>query len=221
MCWCSCANTEIISVCFHILSSIHPSIHPSIWSVDQADCFIKTLRALCHWCNQMKCRLKSYWKKKKKKKKLGPPQISWWGNDLGFPKPPCMCIIMYDETSLLQVRALHCDVIFRSSWHQCRRRQGGAFRFVDAWIQVSRSCSSQTGGVLCSIPAILQPWNHMDFQCFLHLMIYYYFFSRLMALKRMGIVDNYEVSQLFLINHTNSKQCKCKVSLWYSLSTYM
>ena len=72
MCWCSCANTEIISVCFHILSSIHPSIHPSTWSVDQADCFIKTLRALCHWCTQMKCRLKSYWKKKRKKKKIGP-----------------------------------------------------------------------------------------------------------------------------------------------------
>ena len=71
---------------------------------------------------------------------VGPPQISWWGNDLGFPKPPCMCIIMYDETSLVtppKVRALHCDVIFRSSWRQCRRRQGEAFLFVDTWIQVS------------------------------------------------------------------------------------
>ena len=48
----------------------------------------------------------------------GPPQISWWGNDLGFPKPPSMCIIIYDETSLVtltKARALHCDVIFRSS----------------------------------------------------------------------------------------------------------
>ena len=71
---------------------------------------------------------------------VGPPQISWWGNDPGFPKPPCMCIIMYDETSLVtppKVRAHHCDVIFRSSWRQCRRRQGEAFLFVDTWIQVS------------------------------------------------------------------------------------
>ena len=71
---------------------------------------------------------------------VGPPQISWWGNDLGFPKPPCMCIIMYDETSLVtppKVHAHHCDVIFRSSWRQCRRRQGEAFLFVDTWIQVS------------------------------------------------------------------------------------
>ena len=66
---------------------------------------------------------------------LGPPQISWWGNDLGFSKPPCMCIIMYDETSLVippKVRTLHCDVIYRSSWRQCRRRQGESFWFVDA-----------------------------------------------------------------------------------------
>ena len=36
-----------------------------------------------------------------------------------------------------KVRAHHCDVIFRSSWRQCRRRQGEAFLFVDTWIQVS------------------------------------------------------------------------------------
>ena len=93
---------------------------------------------------------------------VGPPQISWWGNDLGFPKPPCMCIIMYDETSLVtlpKVRALHCDVIFRSSYANAGvvRVRHFCLWTLDFKCHL-RSCSSQTGGVLCSIPAVPQPF---------------------------------------------------------------
>ena len=95
---------------------------------------------------------------------VGLPQISWWGNDLGFPKPPCMCIIMYDETSLVtppKVRALHCDVIFGSSWRQCRRRQGEAFS-VCGHLNSSVTCGPVVPRqVVCSavfLPYLNQFW---------------------------------------------------------------
>ena len=63
--------------------------------------------------------------------------ISWWRNDLGFPKLPCICIILYDDTSLASGNLakgphislwLHFSVVMTP----IRCCQSEAFLFVDA-----------------------------------------------------------------------------------------